>query len=95
MTERDLYLPVLDWFKGQMDDELGQPENAVKSSWEDMSFRDLIDRLEDEVEELRYAIEDYDRLVTKRNNRRPFVISEAADVANFAMMIAHKALKDI
>lgn len=54
--------------------------NGHKSGWENMSSKWLLNRLRQETGELRRAIEE----------RRPAVEiwSEAADVANFAAMLA-------
>lgn len=58
--------------------------NDHKGGWEERDTATLFDRLEDEVRELRAAIED----------GNPYeIVMEAADVANFAMMIAWNALK--
>jgi NTP pyrophosphatase (non-canonical NTP hydrolase) len=51
-------------------------ENSHKAHWRDCSREWLMSRLLDEVEELRAAVTSED------------VAREAADVANFAMMIA-------
>ncbi len=67
--------PCVDWFAQQMERVLRQ--NDHKGGWDEMFFNDLIDRLHEEVSELENC---------GCKPRR--VIKEAADVANFAMMIA-------
>lgn len=63
------------WFANEMQRELNN--NDHKCGWEDLSARWLLMRLDQEVRELK-------RAVTSGKN----IVSEAADVANFAMMIA-------
>ena len=63
------------WFAQEMEGQL--QENDDKNGWEVMSAKWLLNRLKQEVGELKRAIE-------KKTN----VVEEAADVANFAMMIA-------
>jgi NTP pyrophosphatase (non-canonical NTP hydrolase) len=58
--------------------------NSHKSGWDGMSLRQLLHRLEQEIGELRYAI-DNEQAYPHR------IIAEAADVANFAAMIADNA----
>lgn len=52
--------------------------NDHKIGWRDCEMEYLLDRLEEEVSELRSC-------------KQEAVVSEAADVANFAMMVADKA----
>ena len=59
--------------------------NDYKGGWLDEHLDYLIERLEEEVEELKRASRRYG---SKRNDRS--VIMEAADVANFAMMLADR-----
>ena len=66
------------WFAERMEAELCA--NDYKGGWEDMLLADLLTRLREEVEELAEAV--------KMRAATAHVISEAADVANFAMMIA-------
>jgi NTP pyrophosphatase (non-canonical NTP hydrolase) len=68
--------PVLAWFANEMEKKLGV--NDHKSGWEGMTYPQLIRRLRQELGELERAIA----------KGKPGVIGEAADVANFAMMIA-------
>lgn len=69
------------WFAEQM--ELKLRENDHKGGWEDASVDYLSVRLLEEVAELCMAI--HRRGMIKNN---PGIKKEAADVANFAMMIA-------
>jgi NTP pyrophosphatase (non-canonical NTP hydrolase) len=66
------------WFAKAMERELCN--NDHKAGWADLTLRRLMQRLEQEAAELRRAIE--------RAYAADAVIAEAADVANFAMMIA-------
>ena len=53
-----------------------------KPTWHKIDIQDLFDRLGDEVDELKEAVD---------CNIALDIIDEAADVANFCMMIADKA----
>ena len=64
------------WFAQQMESKL--IKNDHKVGWRHMTYRDLQRRIKDELEEL------YKAIFWGEGN----VISEAADVANFCMMIA-------
>jgi len=68
--------PPLAWFANEMERQL--EANDHKTGWKDCHLKQLLRRLKQEVGELERAIE-------KAN---PDVVEEAADVANFAMMIA-------
>lgn len=57
--------------------------NRHKDGWVDCEFEYLFERLRDEVNELSEAI------FSAGNRHR--IINEAADVANFAYMIAYRA----
>jgi len=61
-------------------------ENDHKQHWSSMPMQYLIGRLAEEQEELREAVE--------RGNHKE-VLREAADVANFAMMIADVAKREV
>ena len=61
-------------------------ENSHKGGWGNCLFIYLLNRLEEEVAELR------DAMVS--NQKREVVIAECADVANFAMMITDRARTD-
>jgi len=69
---------TLHWFVGVMLAKLG--ENAWKSPWSKSSVKWLRNRLRQEVAELGRAI--------RNGDTAEAVAREAADVANFAMMIA-------
>ena len=61
-------------------------DNADKGGWEDTSFGYLLERLEEEIEELKNAI---------KEKSSAFDISrECADVANFAMMISDNITRE-
>ncbi|MGG4288345.1 hypothetical protein ABEW81_11165 [Priestia megaterium] len=68
------------WFADQMEEKLR--ENDHKGGWEDCDYGYLIPRLGEEVNELVQAIV---------SGQTVSIVKEAADVANFAMMIADKA----
>lgn len=67
--------PPLAWFANAMQKELDN--NSHKGGWSSMSQQWLLRRLRQETKEL-------ERAIAKGKN----VVEEAADVANFAMMIA-------
>lgn len=73
------------WFADQMEQTLQR--NDHKGGWDSCSFDYLLDRLEQETQELFLASE------APTNNFRENIIREATDVANFAMMIADLARK--
>jgi NTP pyrophosphatase (non-canonical NTP hydrolase) len=68
--------PPLAWFANEMERQL--EENDYKRGWKNCTQRFLLKRLNQEVRELMKAIK----------QGKPYVVEEAADVANFAMMIA-------
>jgi NTP pyrophosphatase (non-canonical NTP hydrolase) len=70
------------WFAEQMENKL--KENDHKGGWDNCNVYWLWQRLQDESGELLTAINLYRDLGADKNN----IIKEAADVANFAMMIA-------
>jgi len=71
--------PVVKWFSEQM--EAALKRNDHKGGWKGMLWDELIERIEDETKELKDECDSF----PKDKDR---VIKEAADVANFAMMIA-------
>ncbi len=77
------YEPVLERFSQDMRAKLALPKNVRKPHWTESDLSYLLDRLDDEVLELKTACE---------NRTCPedatAIRSEAVDVANFAMMIA-------
>ena len=78
------------WFAEEMEKEL--KTNDSKGSWEDEDVLWLFGRLLEEVEELRVILEQSDGMESSCPDYKdvPDIISEAADVANFAMMIADR-----
>ena len=62
-------------------------ENNHKEGWEDCSFKYLLWRLRQEVEELASAVKGGMAHFGEAND----IVLEAADVGNFAMMIAERA----
>ena len=71
--------PVVKWFAEQM--ELALIKNDHKSGWLNDDWDELYDRIKDEMKELKKECEKF----TKDDDK---IIAEAADIANFAMMIA-------
>ena len=67
--------PSLAWFTNEMQSKLDA--NSHKSGWHSCTQQWLLNRLRQETKEL-------ERAIAKDKN----VVQEAADVANFAMMIA-------
>ena len=67
----------VDWFARQM--EVVLQANDHKSGWEGLSKKYLIDKLEEEYEELIEAVQKGDATT---------IATEAADLANVAMMLA-------
>lgn len=74
---------VLD-FARAMDNELD--ENDHKTGWARLSLQWLINRIKQETSELENAI--------KNNKPKSVILSECADVANFAMMIFDNVMKE-
>lgn len=79
MTVMKTVNPRLDWFVKQMREKLALPHNQDKGDWREADLSDIFDYLESEVKELRGAL---------MNGTKERVIEEAADVANFAFMVA-------
>lgn len=75
------------WFAEQM--ELKLQENDAKGGWDDCGIYWLLERLREETRELEIAIDIHRDLGAPHNN----IVKEAADVANFAMMVADIAQK--
>ncbi|WP_134705152.1 hypothetical protein [Ammoniphilus sp. YIM 78166] len=79
---------VLEWFAEEMEKKL--QENDHKAHWSEADGDYLISRMEQEMDELMKAMID-----VQFGNGDPIqVIKEAADVANFAMMIADNMRED-
>ena len=73
--------PSLQWFAARIENELC--ENDHKGGWKKCTHSWLLSRLKEEVAELEEALQ--------KPDNQEHVISEAADVAAFAMMIADLA----
>ena len=84
-------------FAHQMEAKMRENEDNVireaKGGWEYEGFPWLLSRLKQETNELGVATKCARRLLCRTNLKN--VIREAADVANFAMMIADNAKRDI
>ena len=79
MKEQEEFLglwPNTQWFANEMQRRL--EENDHKSGWRELTNKRLLRHLRKEVDELEQAIQE----------GKSTVVSEAADVANFVMMIA-------
>lgn len=78
----------VEWFADAMEAKL--KKNDHKAHWEGMAPDDLLRRLHQEVSELRTEVVGWsqERFVTAGERVRRRVLAEAADVANFALMIA-------
>lgn len=78
------------WFAEIMESQLAQ--NDHKPGWKNDSLRSLLKRIREEVDELGSAIE---KTHDDRHARALDICSEAADVANFAMMISDLVRVDL
>ncbi len=78
---------VVKWFARAMEQRL--KENDHKGGWERCTDEYLFRRLVEEVGELSIAIHD------TSSEREELVLKEAADVANFTMMIVDNATANI
>lgn len=76
------------WFAEQMAIKL--EENSHKSGWDDVDLDYAMERLQDEAYELDQAVYDFQYVSERAEAVRVEAIREAADVANFAFMIAYK-----
>ncbi|MDQ7095962.1 hypothetical protein REC12_20415 [Desulfosporosinus sp. PR] len=77
------------WFAGEMEKTLR--ENDHKGGWNTCSQWHLIGRLREETIELEEVL----HRARFDKTRLTEIIKEATDVANFAMMIADNALKEL
>jgi hypothetical protein len=75
---------VVDWFAERMKAKLREPRNEAKGGWRDDGYLELMSRLSEECRELETEICDPMGSIQ-------MLVDEAADVANFAMMIADRA----
>lgn len=78
--------PVVMRFAEAMERELR--ENDHKGGWDDESWRQLLPRLKEESNELRDMLRGGPSKWLTYANFAECILSEAADIANFAMMIA-------
>ncbi len=85
-TVEDMLRPVVKWFAEKMEDKL--KANDHKTGWINDDWDELYDRLLEESKELYRECGKF----TKDESK---IIGEAADVANFAMMIADRLCKQI
>jgi len=67
-------------------------ENDHKGGWNNSSISYLLSGIERETEELSYAVGQEGQVYTRKD--RSNIISECADVANFAMMLADNSVQD-
>lgn len=81
VPDKELYAQELETFLEAMRYKLAK--NKHKGHWEGIDIDDLLRLLDEEVQELKQAIEGENEFA---------IILEAADVANFAMMIAWNCL---
>jgi len=82
----------VEWFAAEMEKKL--TENDHKGHWSNCTYGYLLDRLPQELAELETAVYNLHQARGKFGSVDPEVaalIAEAADVANFAMMIADNA----
>lgn len=86
MSGMNLVDPVLEWFKGRMRRKLALAKNVKKKSWHTMDDDSLMQRIKEECDEL-------DRVFVCYPDKKQSedIINEAADVANFCMMLADNA----
>ena len=82
--------PSIQWFAEQMERKLRAHDD--RDGWAECDYEWLSSRIDDEAKELDIAIWKIDTHPTQRNLQA--VIDEAADVANFAMMIADNTRTD-
>ena len=80
---------AVQWFATKMETQL--KENDYKSGWDDCDGTYLSLRLDQERDELAVFLEkvQHDLVGVSEASLRKDIITECADIANFAMMIAH------
>jgi hypothetical protein len=71
------------WFSKEMEAKL--EANSHKRGWDDIDLDYALQRMREEVEELAPHIDNWDY----RSSQAKAIVEEAADVANFAMMLAY------
>lgn len=79
---------AVDWFAVQMKAKLSEPRNVAKGLWDECPDVFLLHRLRMELRELEVRMAEYTDPEQSQE-----IIREAADVANFAMMIADNAYR--
>lgn len=82
---------AVDWFAMRIKLKMREPRNEAKPCWLDDNFLGLDFKLRDELDELAEAIHAYELHQKATPEAMQAIIDEAADVAAFAMMIAHSA----
>lgn len=85
----------VEWFKEEMAAKF--EENSHKRGWDDMDpfyglqrIKQEVDELETELEEIHYQEDSATYDEEEYANTAEAIIQEAADVANFALMIAYR-----
>ena len=91
MSERIKLRPAVRWFAEQM--ELKLRANEHKGGWANERKRSLMKRLYGEAWELSLVFQE-SQADTIHECLDPGIIDEAADVANFAMMIADNCRRE-
>lgn len=91
MMDRAEREKAVDWFAEQVKTRLREPNNEAKSSWREDTLYDLLSKLKREANALRAELRSEDEGLNY-----DAIISEAADVSAYSMMIADVAriLKD-
>lgn len=77
---------AIDWFADEMQKTM-EANEGDKTGWDDIDIHFALWRMKEEYEEVAALIDSWDH----RPEQAEAVIQECADVANFAMMLAHKA----
>jgi molybdate-binding protein len=83
--------PEVAQFAEAMEDKLRLKDADFPNGWKHDAPRDLFKRLLEKVDELDEAMQDFSKGNFSVDDVARRVVVEAADVANFAMMIADKA----
>ena len=80
----------IEWFLREMQEEL--LKHLDRPGWKREKWEYLLGRLEEETEELKTALASFHTLRGESGEyfkKKKQIVKECADVANFAMMIAH------
>lgn len=72
----------LTWFMDRMRAKMAEPKNLAKGDWRESDEYYCLQRMEQELDELKTELFDVARPVPER------IIKECSDVANFAFMLA-------